>query len=222
MSITLYDAVTAAHIPANAEYAAYYTDGSFANHTAVAAHVPHAKLLSITVHGGDADCCDCETGDLTVPEAVLWVEKRLAAGQYRPCVYANLDSWENQGLASQLARFGNQIRRWVAHYDNIASIPSGYDGKQYATGNVDTSIMADDFFASKPKPPDHAHGKAHFEGSFDIESGKWTIHGIPGIGVHFAGEQRWASAEIQLQVGKDEGGHWRVRGMEWNAKPLGS
>lgn len=154
--LTLYDAVNAANIPANAGYVAYYTDGRFANGTAIKARFPHAIYLSITVFGGIADCCDCEQGDLTVAHAEAWVAQRLAAGAYRPCVYSNLDRWQNQGLEAGLAKYGNRIRRWVAHFDDIGQIPSGFDAKQYSTNPaVDVSVCLPNFFDPRPlpKPP---------------------------------------------------------------------
>jgi len=217
--ITMYDAVTAANIPMGAEAAAYYVDGHFANGTAVRERKPK-RLLSITVSGGDADCCDCETGDMTIAQAEEWVARMLAAGHYRPVVYADLDRWEHQGLRSGLAKYGGKIRRWVAAYDNNANIPTGYDAHQYSTGNVDKSVCLPDFFDGPPKPLPHARGKAHFAGTVNIETGEWTIHGLPGIGVHFAGPKRRMSAEVQLDVGAG-GGEWRVQGMPMDAEPLG-
>src|SRR5580704_5917847 len=107
--LTLYDAVTAANLPADAKYAAFYVDGKFANEAAVKARCPHATYLSITVRGGIADCCDCETGDLTVLQAEAWVASRLAAGAYRPVVYASADTWTNGGLRDALAKYGVRI-----------------------------------------------------------------------------------------------------------------
>lgn len=151
--LTMYDAVTAANLPADAKYVCFYTDGQFANGTAVKQRCPHATYLSITVRGGVADCCDCEQGDLTVAEAETWVARRLAAGQYRPCVYANLDRWERGGLKAGLAKYGARIRRWVADYDNVAVVPSGFDAKQYrSTSLLDTSVCLPGFFAPKPAP----------------------------------------------------------------------
>lgn len=206
--LTLYDAVTAENIPADAEYAAYYTDGRFANETAIRARCPHATLLSITVTPTvGADCCDCETGDLTAAQAEAWVRESLAAGHYRPVVYADASNWSS-GLAAALEKYGSQIRRWVADYNDEPSIPSGYDAHQYSTGNVDTSVCADDFFAAKPKPEPKGHVRAIV--TFDIATQKvLAVHGLPGTGVHFTGPEKWIDVHAQIQVGEPGGGHWR-------------
>lgn len=157
---TMYDAVTATNIPSNAEYVACYIDGNFANEAAIRAHCPDAKgVLTITVWGHPADCCDCEAGDLTITQAIQWVGERLAAGAHRPCVYADADYWNNQGLGNALAHYGDRIRRWVAQYDGVAEIPSGFDAKQYRSTDVDTSVIADDFFGQpQPVKPDQYPG----------------------------------------------------------------
>ena len=219
----MYDAVVATNLPANAEYVCYYTDGNTANGAAVHAHVPHAKAyLGITVHGGIADCCDCEVGDMTVAQAEAWVKERLAAGAHRPCVYANASRWANEGLLSGLAAYGSRIRRWVAAYPGTgANVPSGYDAHQYddhANGiDLDASVCLANFFDPPASPP---HGVAHSTLSYDLAAGQWTTHGLPGI-VHWGSEEKWASVEIQLCVGGASRGQWRHASLPYNSKPLG-
>jgi hypothetical protein len=213
----MFDAVNAAAIPADARYAAYYVDGSWPNEAAVRARVPHATLLSITTRGGNADCVDSEVGDLDVASTERWVAERLSAGHHRPCVYANLDRWENQGLRAALAKYGSNIRRWVADWDNRADVPSGFDAHQFSTGNVDTSVCLDNFFVAAPAPVKHPAGIANFEGSLHLKDGSWHVRGIPGT-FRGAPPSEWWSAELQVNT---ESGHWRIRGLSKNAKPLG-
>src|ERR1700735_2527065 len=137
LSVRGEDAVTAGNLPANLGYTFAYIDGAFANFDAVRIHCPNAKIQTITTGTGDADIIDSETGDADVPATIAWVERQLAAGVYRPGVYADADRWNNLGLASALAKYGNRIKRWLADYDGVADIPAGYDAKQFATNGVD-------------------------------------------------------------------------------------
>lgn len=179
------DAVTAANLDPNAQFGFYYVDGRFANEAAVRARCPRARLQSITVFGGDADICDSETGDLTPAQTVAWVEKRLAAGAYRPGVYADKDRWENQGLLAALAHYGVRIKRWQASFDGVAVIPAGYDGKQFLDpGPVDLDILDETFFDTEPpKPPAPVklpHGTGRILIDVDLTHRTESHHHIPG------------------------------------------
>lgn len=213
--LTAYDAVTAANLPADAAYAFYYADGEFSNGQAVRERCPHATLEGITVLGsGGVRVCDCETGDLTPAQAVAWVAHSLEDGMYRPCVYANLDRWENQGLGAELERYGSKIRRWVAHYDDVAEIPAGYDAKQYKTGDVDVNVCADNFFdlrAPAPKPdPKPAHGTARTELEIDLRTHDVTNHPIHTGTAHWGDADEWVKAEVELCIGGPHAGAWRL------------
>lgn len=152
--LTFYDAVTVGNIPADAVAVGAYVDGSFANETAVRDRFPTARILTITVRGiVGPNACDCEPGDLTDAQAISWVEASLAAGIWRPCVYADLSHWED-GLLAALEKYGDGIRRWVAHYDGVPDVPAGYDAKQFSTGNFDTNVCLVTFFAPPPPPPE--------------------------------------------------------------------
>lgn len=220
---TMFDAVTTANLPLGAFAIGVYVDGDFANEAAGRHRCPHALVLPITVHGRvGTPCVDCEAGDLTVAEAVRWVELSLAAGVFRPCVYASADTWESQGLLAALAKYGSRIRRWVAAFPGTgANIPAGYDAHQFSDANgVDTSLIADDFFVSAPKPapkvdrwcaeigvtvPEGSTGTLHFSGALVLKGGKWTVEGTHG-NVKFSGPG---------------GGDWAIEGVALNAKPLG-
>ena len=218
--LTMFDAVTVGNLPATARYVALYVDGQYANLPAGKARCPHAEVLTITVTGGAADCCDCEAGDLTPAQAEAWVAERLAAGQYRPCVYANAATW-SAGLEAALAKYGSRIRRWTAAYPGAgATVPAGFDAHQYAggvTAPYDTSVCLADFFDGPPPPvhewsaelqlavPEGSTGVARFHGSVDLATGGWVIDGSPGI-VHWSGSG---------------GGNWRIKGLPLNAPPLG-
>lgn len=217
------DAVTAANLDPTQTHAVYYVDGRYANHGAVAARCPHAKLYGITVRGLTGKgifACDSETGDLDVPSTVAWVTEQVRLGVELICVYANLDRWINQGLLAALAKYGKRIKRWVAHYTNVRTVEPWADADQYATGNVDHNVALANFFgnATPAHLPVHewsaelqvsiprgSKGKLRFVGSVDLATGKWTVHGLPGL-AHFSGPG---------------GGKWRVKGIPLDSKPLG-
>lgn len=156
--IFMYDAVTVSNIPDTAQACAAYVDGRYVNEAAIRARFPSARIVTITVTGIiGPSICDAEPGDLTSEQAIAWVEESLAAGVWRPCVYADKFHWDS-GLYAALEHYGNRIRRWVAHYDGVAVVPVGFDAKQFSTGNFDTSICLPSFFqppAPPPEPPAH-------------------------------------------------------------------
>lgn len=227
MLATMIDAVTTANFPLSTKVAACYMDGRFANVAGVRARLPKAQLLTLTTQGGAAvaDGCDSEEGDLTATETEAWVAARIAAGQRLIVVYANLDRWINQGLLAALAKYGDRIKRWLSHPDGVATIPAGYDAKQYLFEKaIDVSVISSTFLTpwTPPKPPNKPKGTVRFKGSFNLATGQWAIKGAPGLGVHFAGPQEWASAEVQIDKGSDKKrGHWRIRGVALDAQPLG-
>ena len=211
--LTMFDSITVDHIPADAKYIALYVDGQYENLAAGKARCPHAAVLTITVNGGDADCCDCETGDLTVSQAEVWVGGQLAKGRFRPCVYANASTWAGE-LGAALVKYGPRIRRWVAAYPGTgANVPEGFDAHQYSDGGgaLDTSVCLVDFFAVKPVPPAKPHGVARVEMSFDIATGKvLSHHGLPAH-VSWGSEEEWLELKDvpKLCVGGRHRGEWR-------------
>ena len=217
--IDFQDAVTAKNLDPNAKYGVYYVDGRFANHWAVQKQCPHAKLFGITVFGAlgkDVFACDCESGDLTPSQAEAWVAAQVKLGVPLICVYASLDVWEKQGLLAALAKYGKRIKRWVAHYNNVRAIPDWADADQYADpGPIDRDVALANFFTgispAVPAVPQTPKGHARFEGTVDIATGKvmW-VRGLPGLGVHFAGPEKWLDVCMQLAVGKG-GGQWRPK-----------
>lgn len=174
MTLTMYDAVNVAAIPAGAQAVACYVDGNWPTCQQVDARFPHAQHLTIAVHAGDdAECLDVETGDATPSEAAGWVNRQLGRGVQRPCVYANGNTWNNLGLARDLAGYGPRIRRWIAEWDNNPQIPAGYDAKQYSTGgNYDTSVCADNFFGPPAPPPDPHHYLWFYTGPWEVSGQK--------------------------------------------------
>lgn len=224
--INFKDAVNASVLDPNATVAVFYCDGDTANRSAVEDRCPHARLYAITVRGATGPgifACDSETGDLTIAQTEAWVAEQIRLNVKPIVVYANQDRWLNLGLLTALAKYGDRLERWDADYDGSAVVPSWASAKQYATGSVDLNVAVANFFSGAtpvpPKPkPKPAHGTCRFEGSYDLKTGHWTIHGIPGLDVHFAKSGGYASAELQVDTAS---GKWRIRSLPLNAKPLG-
>lgn len=166
------DSITAVNLPAGYQAYASYTDGRWPDFAAVKQRFPQAHLLSITVTSADpaADACDCENGDLTPAQAVAWAKRRIAAGAYRPVIYANAATMAAAVLPGLVAaRVAHAaVRLWSAHYgagEHICGpatcklVPVAMDGTQWtdtAPGEngtqVDASILADGFFSPPPAP----------------------------------------------------------------------
>jgi hypothetical protein len=147
--ISFDDAVTAGNLPGQ-KFSVYYADGRFANRTAVRAREPQGRLYGITVRGltgPEINICDCESGDMSVAETEAWVAEQVRLGVALIVVYASEDTFVNGELFAALAKYGSRIKRWQAHYDNVAQVPAGYDAKQFADpGPVDHNVALPSFF----------------------------------------------------------------------------
>lgn len=180
--ITMFDAVPDGvdTIPGNAQAVAGYVDGFYVSFPALLHRFwPHAHCLSIAVHPGeDAACLDVETGDAGIGDVPGWLDRQISRGQWRPCVYASQDWWENQGLLSELERYGGNIRRWLAAYPGDgAQVKAGYDAHQYSDtgggGAYDVSVCLPSFFPAAVEPaPDPFHYDRFATDEWDSPYGK--------------------------------------------------
>lgn len=228
MTVVMFDAVEAANIPATAQAAAGYVGGRWPDYLGIVQRFPHlesaGRLLSIAVNDTEAArCLDVETGDASPNQAPSWAKRMLARGVWKPCLYANRSTMPAviQALsASGLHR--DQYRLWVADWTFAAHIPSGFDACQWtdrAYGGRDDQTLALDSFFPSPHHAPQPHGICHALLTFDMGTGRWHVAPRSGHNVSFAGHpDRWASAEVQLHEAE---GHWRVRGLDFNAPPLG-
>jgi hypothetical protein len=147
-----------AGIPANPQAVAGYTGGG--NFDALAARFPHAQHFSIIASQAlaaqyyPADCLDVERGDALPSQAPGWVQERIKAGAYRPCVYASQATYMPEVVQALAHLERSSYRLWIAHWGQPAVVPAGYDAIQYATYTdlFDESVCLDDFFAPKPPP----------------------------------------------------------------------
>lgn len=166
----MYDDITLSLLPAGADAYAGYVNGRFANMTALRAKFPHAHLLDISVFAsGDATCLDVETGDATIAQVFAWFKRQEARGVWRPVIYTqatNLGPLYATMTANGIAR--GTYRVWSAHYGagqhtcgpatcHFTLGGGAADGTQWtdtALGrSLDQSVLADNFFSSKPVVP---------------------------------------------------------------------
>lgn len=145
---TMYDSVTAADVPAGAQIVGGYVNGTFAWSAADWDRFPTATKVRIATRANvnDGNVLDVEKGDATPGEAPGWVVMRRAAG-VDPTVYCNASALATVQAAFTAANVP-QPHYWVAHYDNIPSIPDGAVAKQYINdpssgGHYDLSAVAD-------------------------------------------------------------------------------
>lgn len=135
----MYDSISAASIPADAEVVAGYVDGWWADFVAIQLRFPHLPQVSITTSGKDkngnwvlAIVCDCENGDASPSTAAGWAKWMISIG-HRPTIYCNTST--HADVVTALAALGLQFVRdvdwWEAHYDNDPALSPGSVSKQY-------------------------------------------------------------------------------------------
>jgi hypothetical protein len=222
--INFKDAVNASVLDPEATVAVFYCDGPFENYAAVRARCPKAKLYAITTLGATGHgifACDSETGDLSIPRTMQWNAEQVSLGVELIVDYANRNRWLALGLLAAVEAFeksaGVVIEKWDADFDGSAVLLPWESAKQYATGDVDLDIARATFFEGvTPFTP--ARGKAEFHGSYDADTGRWEIHGLPGIGFHHGSSKRRACAAIGIE---EANGGWLVHSLPYNSPPLG-
>ena len=145
MTRKMYDAVTPANIPFDAQMVAGYVDGRYAWKAADWARFPSAVKVRIAVFPStnDGNCLDIERGDATPLQAPGWVAMRRKAG-IDPSVYCSLSIWQNVKAAFQNAGVA-EPHYWIAAYPgNGPNLYPGAVAHQYANpGPVDISVVAD-------------------------------------------------------------------------------
>lgn len=165
MTRTMYDAVTAANVPADATLVAGYGDGYYQDVEAFRARFPHATVVEIAVssHHNLGQVLDVETGDATPAEAPGWVSMRRAAG-VDPSVYCNSSTWPQVRAAFTRAGVA-EPHWWIAQYDGNPTIFPGAVAKQYADpGPYDLSAVADYWPGVDPQEDDMPYTPAELVG----------------------------------------------------------
>jgi hypothetical protein len=142
---TMYDAITPANIPTDAQMVAGYVDGRYAWHAADWDLFPFAVKVRIAVFSStnDGHVLDVEPGCSTPGSAPGWVQRRRAAG-VDPTVYCNTATWPTVRAAFAAAGV-REPHWWIAAYPgNGPNLYPGSVAHQYADpGPVDISVVAD-------------------------------------------------------------------------------
>ncbi len=140
----MYDSVTAANIPADAELVAGYIDGMYAwseADWARWAHVPQVRI-AVFASTNDGNCLDVEQGCSAPEDAPGWVHRRREAGA-DPTVYCSESPWATV-RAAFAAQGEPEPHWWVANYNKELTIPEGAVAHQYWDfGPYDSSVAAD-------------------------------------------------------------------------------
>ena len=133
MTRVMYDAVTTGNAPGDGTFYAYYTNGTYANESAVKRAHPGKRYVAITVTASAPAqkgwVLDCETGDATPSQAVTWVHNYPGPNN-EVTVYCNTSTWPTVRAAFRNAGVG-EPSYWVAQYDGDPTIPAGAIAKQY-------------------------------------------------------------------------------------------
>lgn len=153
----MFDTVTAARLPADAELVAAYVDGTYANEAEVRARCPQATVVTITTrppgHPG-ANVADVETYDFTPEQGAAWAARELAAGR-QPTLYCNRSTWPAVRYQVRAHGVAGRVSYWIAHYDGRAELIPGAVAKQYLERhdqNLDYGIAADFWPGVDPAP----------------------------------------------------------------------
>jgi hypothetical protein len=149
----MYDSITAADIPANAEMVAGYVDGLYRWSDSDWARFPRAVKIRIAVFAStnDGHVLDVEPGNATPAQARGWILMRQAAGLTRPTIYCS----RSDRAAVESACAGLAYDLWIAAYDLIiptllpGTVATQYVDPTYGSGgHYDKSLVRDDWYSS--------------------------------------------------------------------------
>lgn len=187
----LQDTTTPSAISGNPWGVAGYNGGNFPDGPILARLFPHAFHMLIDVFFGqteNADACDAEQGDFTLPQAAIWLPKAKPLNVIKPVGYtsaSNIDELVHLCAAQGLQR--HEFFVWSAHYTGHPHICGPHtcgfpeaDLTQFwnhqFNRNIDGSMCpTHGIFKEKAKvvlPPDPHHYR-WFASSIDK-------HGLPG------------------------------------------
>lgn len=164
--LTMYDAVTAANLPAGGQAYVFYLDGNWPTVAAIPDY-PGVYHLILTTGLGPAEGIDVEPGNESWNDDCAavpgWVRGRLDAGVSRPVVY--ISSSYGQFIIDKLAAAGiarDQFRLFTAHWTvkhicnpqvcgNATADATQWDGN--VNNAYDVSAVHADFFTAAVVPP---------------------------------------------------------------------
>jgi len=197
VTLAMADSIYIANLPAGFPAFAGYVDGTWQTAPGLKARFPSAHILTIAVFASDdADCCDCEKGDLTPAQVPSWVKRQMARGAVLPCVYASAANIP--AILSALTTAGikrAQVRIWSAHYGlgphicgpatcKYPGVPA-CDGTQWtnlakgAHGSlIDQSLLLDTFFGGTVSTTGPEHWDAADFAALDAYLGRLPTRDI--------------------------------------------
>lgn len=176
MTLTMADSVTPTNLPGGYDAYLGYVDGNWPTAATLKRQFPSARILALTVLGGNAiaDGCDREPGDLSAATAVAWAQARIKAGAWRPVIYAsasNMAAVLGQMAAENLGR--SAVRLLSAHYGTgqhicapatCGQVSTPMDGTQWTDSapgvggtKIDASLLADNFFGTTTTSSNGGH-----------------------------------------------------------------
>lgn len=156
-TILMYDSVTPSVIPGSAPAVAGYVSGQWPTFFSLPSLFPHSVLISIAPQATEkAKCLDVEPGDAVIQQVYGWVEKRLRAGAYLPCVYSSLSEWLLiKPFVAHIPR--SLFLEWDADWTNTYHLDAGFDATQWTSHalnrNIDGSAVTVRFLTLKKPPP---------------------------------------------------------------------
>lgn len=165
---TMYDSVTAADIPANAQLVAGYVDGIYRWSGTDWARFPQALKIAIAVFPSTNSgiMLDVEAGDATPEQAPGWVQMRRARG-VDPTVYCAYAAWAQTIQAFDRAQVARP--HWaIACYDNVASL------EEFWVGGQRQPVLDPDRLVAKQYADPAAGSGGHYD--LSVVTGYW-----PGV-----------------------------------------
>ena len=161
MTRTMYDSVTPAAIPADAQMVAGYLDGEYAWTSQDWARFAGAVKITITITAtNQGDVLDVETGDATSGQAPGWIKARRMSGHNQPTIYCNRSTVQSviQACTSEKLTLNADYWIWLATLDGTTSYPAvpkgivAYQDKSAAMlgFNADSSLVVADWWHRSP------------------------------------------------------------------------
>lgn len=161
--ILMFDDVDVDLLPAGYDAYAGYSDGIYANISAIKKRFPSPSvhILTVSVKATDvADVLDVESGDASISQAPAWFKLALKSGVTKPAVYTSVSN--ATALVQEMAAAGiprSSFHLWTAHYgkgqhicgpSTCAGTAESADATQFtSTANgesLDESACDPDFF----------------------------------------------------------------------------
>lgn len=204
--MTMYDTVTPADLPADAQAIALYIDGRYAVTDDIWKAHPRALRCEIAtdINTRRGTMLDCEPGNCTPAQVPYWVAHRLQAGVKLPVVYCSRSEWGE--VASYVHASGLVAGYLIADWTGEPHDLPGTVGVQYANPprlpqalqgrNLDVSVLTDATWLlpalGSPDAP-----VVPPEVPFPLPAGDWF--GVPSPDAHNHSGYFWAGDRASIE-----------------------